>query len=317
MNHLRTARKWNIVFRGLVLALAVLLVACGSDSEDPAPTATTASNQQPAPTVPPAPATAESQVNEDEITLVDPQIPATAESTPAEVVTDPATSESTAAVANTQPTSPPDETVALVSTPSATATEVAIQNASTPPVNQPSSSPATTGSVSTPAPETTEAATTPESIAAPADSTPEIASTPANETESTPESNETFTNPGDGTGGSGMPGERNSNVESDENPVASPSASPVAQFSVEGCEVPDVPNFVGGTTTFTLTSDLNFRTGPGTNCDPVTDEPLGEGRTVTVIGGPVIQAEDGTEWVQIEIDGTTGWISTEFIEPAE
>ena len=71
------------------------------------------------------------------------------------------------------------------------------------------------------------------------------------------------------------------------------------------------------TTSFTLSADLNFRAGPGVTCDPLLDEPLGEGQSVTVIGGPVIQAEDGTEWVQIDVNGTTGWVSTEFLEPAE
>lgn len=131
----------------------------------------------------------------------------------------------------------------------------------------------------------------------------------------TPTGKEWTQSVGDGTGGSGAPGEQEPGDEIvDATPVATPV---VATLTVDGCDVPDVPNFTGEVTEFVLTSDVNFRTGPGVGCDLVFDLPLGEGQVVTVSGGPVIQAEDDTEWVQIEIDDQTGWVSSEFLEPVE
>lgn len=302
MNQLRIARKWNIVFRGMVLALAIFLVACGSDSDNADSTATSGADQQAVPTVPPVSSTPDAGSSGDELTIGTAEVPATAE----------------VAIAT-----PDDEDVALVSTP--------------PPSTQsPSESIEGDNAASTPA-----EATAPMSESTPADEvasagddpvgTPDVAATAEADSDSVDSStpsaterqstgNETFDNPGDGTGGSGMPGERDSNTgeeADDESLSATPSASPVAQFSIEGCDVPDVPNFVGDITTFTLTADVNFRSGPGVECDPVMDEPLGEGQTVEVTGGPVIQSADDSEWVQVEIDGEPGWVTTEFIEPTE
>ena len=120
----------------------------------------------------------------------------------------------------------------------------------------------------------------------------------------------TSDNPGDGTGGSGL-------TDRPDEEQATPAASPVAQLTIEGCEVPDVPNYTGENPDVTLTADVNFRSGPGTDCDTLLEEPLGEGQVVTITGGPVTQAADDSEWVQVEVNGTNGWITTEYLEPAE
>lgn len=123
----------------------------------------------------------------------------------------------------------------------------------------------------------------------------------------------TFNTAGDGTGGSGQPGERDSNTG---NPAASPAASPVAVVEVDGCEVTTVPPFTGTTNAYVTSAEVFFRQGPGTDCTPVYETPLGEGQAVDVIGGPVSQAADGTLWVQVEVDGVPGWVSFDFVEPA-
>ena len=306
MNHLRKARKWNIVFRGLVLALAFVLVACGSGSDDPDPTATTGAEQEAVPTAPTLDTTPESDLNEGDITVLEPEVAATAESSPESDIN---TAEASA--------STPAAEVGVDSTASTPAAETTIATAESEDEVDLVGTPGESGEATVTSPEAigetpTKGDSTPETTTATTSDQEEAAASP---TVRPLTGNETHTNPGDGTGGSGMPGESSSGTE--DSPVASPSASPVAQFSIEGCEVPDVPNYVGENSSFTLTSDLNFRAGPGVNCDPLLDEPLGEGQAVTVVGGPVVQTEDGSEWVQIEIDGTTGWISTEFIEPTE
>lgn len=267
MGNLSTTRKKVWGFRGFVLMLTLILVACGNDSGDSDPTPTTGANQNPAPTVPSAASTPEGSVNEDEISVITPG---------------PMNSGTSDATAAASPSSSVVDLTGDVEPDQAGTAVVAVETV-----------PATIG-------------------------TPVVEATPAEETVANVRprtGNETFTNPGDGTGGSGMPGEQDSGTN--EPPSATPMASPIAVLTVEGCDVPDVPNYVGDTTTFQLISDLNFRSGPGVDCDPVIDTPLGEGQVVEVTGGPVVQAADDSEWVQVTVSGTSGWISTEYIEPAE
>lgn len=99
--------------------------------------------------------------------------------------------------------------------------------------------------------------------------------------------------------------------------VATPGATPAVAVVVSGCEVEDIPPFQGEQTLYRLTVDVNFRLGPGTDCDLALDEPLGAFQPVEVIGGPVIRESDGSEWVQIKVLDTVGWVAFEFLEPAE
>jgi hypothetical protein len=104
-------------------------------------------------------------------------------------------------------------------------------------------------------------------------------------------------------------------------PVATPApgiaATPATPLAVTGCEVVDVPPFQGEPALFQLTVDVNFRLGPGTDCDLVMEEPIGAFQSVEVIGGPVVRSDDGTEWVQIEVLGSEGWVSFDLLEPVE
>lgn len=196
-----------------------------------------------------------------------------------------------------QPTTPPISTPAVTATDVATSAPLAVAT----PTGE-------TVSVATPA-ETTAASPVAEETAQATTET-SVAATPRSE-------GMTSDNPGDGTGGSGMTERNESRPEEATAVAATPAASPVAQLSIEGCDVPDVPTYSGPNTEVTLTSDVNFRSGPGTDCDPLTDAPLGEGQTVTVTGGPVTQTADNSEWIEVEVNGQKGWISTEFVEPAE
>ena len=175
----------------------------------------------------------------------------------------------------------------------------------------------TDSSITTPLAESGVPAT-PDPAVQSAGTTPDVATQAAQE--STPDSSPaataasgTINIAGDGTGGSGQPGERSSNTEA---PVASPSASPIAAVEVEGCEIITIPPFTGTTDAYVTTAEVFFRQGPGTECTPVYEVPLGEGQEVKVIGGPVSQTTDDTLWVQVEVDGVPGWVSFDFVEPA-
>lgn len=104
---------------------------------------------------------------------------------------------------------------------------------------------------------------------------------------------------------------------------ASPASSPVVQatpgipLTVTGCDVASVPPFASDVTQFRLTTDVNFRTGPGVDCDLALDQPIGAFQIVEVIGGPVIRQDEDTEWVQIRVLDTDGWVAFEFLEPVE
>lgn len=297
MEQLYTSRLMSRVFRGLVLALAVVLVACGSDSDEPEPTTTTtvSQEQEALPTVPPVEGTPDTSVSEEEITVLEPEIPATAQASTPDVTEELVEAETVEDDLESSPAASPDDIVAdaeaTAPTDATVESEVEVE---------------TEVIVGTPPPD--------ESIA-----TTEVVEVESTPTEAEPErtGNETFNNPGDGTGGSGMPGERDSNEPTDGDPIASPEASPIAQLTISGCEVPDVPGFLGDSNIFVLTADVNFRSGPGVTCDPIFEEPIGDGQIVLVLGGPVTQADDGTEWVQIEVNGEPGWITNDFLEPAE
>lgn len=106
-----------------------------------------------------------------------------------------------------------------------------------------------------------------------------------------------------------------------------PSASPEAASTpdaggplpvVTSCDVQDVPPFTGDVTVYTLTVDLNFRTGPGADCDMIGDGPLGEFSVVEVVGGPVErEGDESGEWVQVAVGDQVGWLALDFLEPAE
>ena len=278
MNRQYTSRR---MFGLIMLTATLLLVACGSGDGDANPTATSGANAA-VPTLPVDEATAAvmatEDISEEDLTVVTPDLPATTAiiGTPADI-----------------------DAASLTSSPVGTATGLI----GTPAGLMASASPSATAG-STPGGSGSNAVS-----ATPGTPTGDIAATPA------PALTEggSFDTPGDGTGGSGQPGERSSNVPGEATPVA----SPVASLTVEGCDVPTVPAFTGSTASYVTVAEVNFRSGPGTDCTPILEQPLAEGMAVTVLGGPVAQSADGSQWLQIEVDGVPGWVTTEFVEPAE
>lgn len=86
---------------------------------------------------------------------------------------------------------------------------------------------------------------------------------------------------------------------------------------VDSCEPEEIPAFEGDDPNFVVTASLNFRQGPGQDCDPIGEGPLAEGSNVVVLSEPVTREGEDQQWVQIEVDGEPGWVAAEFIEPAE
>lgn len=274
-----------------IFAVAVLLTACGNGG-DGDPTATSE---------PPTAPVVTSQGRESASTPTGGATSGATETTAGTGVTAEAAATDTAATTTSTPMTSGDSTptqpsdvISIGSSPSA-GTE-ATQAPSTPLV------------VSTPAGQQQQANTP---VA-----TPTATETPATQAPSTP-SDAPAGITGDGTGGTGV-GQGTQDVAATPaaSPAASPVATPVATLTVRGCEVQDVPPFRGDTNQYVLTADVNFRAGPGATCDLAQNEPIGEGQTVTVVGGPVTQAEDDSVWLQVEVNGQTGWMSEEFLEPS-
>ncbi len=92
-------------------------------------------------------------------------------------------------------------------------------------------------------------------------------------------------------------------------------ATPVSALSVTSCQPDEVPPFTGTSAEYVVTEELNFRAGPGSDCDPI-GVPLEAGTQLTVISDPVVREDDTTRWVQVSVDGEIGWVSLEFISPS-
>lgn len=96
-------------------------------------------------------------------------------------------------------------------------------------------------------------------------------------------------------------------------PTAGVAASPTTVI-VEGCTVANVPPYTGSNDTPSTLNDVNYRVGPSVDCDLVAAVPvIGAFQTVQIIGGPVRDA-DGTEWMQVQVNATTGWVAAEFLD---
>ncbi|MBA3276348.1 MAG: hypothetical protein H0T72_11180 [Chloroflexia bacterium] len=164
------------------------------------------------------------------------------------------------------------------------------------------------------------------------------ATQPASETAVASSSGAVFTG-SDGTSGA-VPGESGPTeasvdpVASAETPtptVASVSATPMAgatpevvglgdqdPLSVTSCVPEAIPQLISDQTEYLTSSDVNFRTGPGADCDTIGDGPIGVNIPVTVLSGPVIRTDidDPFVWVQVQIASETGWVVLEVLEPA-
>lgn len=122
-----------------------------------------------------------------------------------------------------------------------------------------------------------------------------------------------------------LPANDNSSPVPDGSPQATPDAGAEAtpeeeapaDTVVNNCEPDEIPAFRGDDPNYVVTTDLNFRQGPGQDCDRIGDAPLGEGREVIVLSEPVTREGEDRQWVQVEVDGEPGWVAADFIEPAE
>lgn len=131
---------------------------------------------------------------------------------------------------------------------------------------------------------------------------------------------------GMGTAAGTPPG---TNAPPDDSVVASDAATPASDatpdaialadlqpLTVAGCEPETVPPFDGTQSAFITNSDVNFRTGPGADCDTIGDGPIGVNIPVTVLSGPVDREDDEFVWIQVQIVDQTGWVVVEVLEPA-
>jgi len=200
--------------------------------------------------------------------------------------------------------------------------------AASPAANE-STVPAAVSSISTPVGESTQASASPASGVQPANN-----ATPS--AENTPASGVLFTGD-DGTSGATPPVTTQSTPgslfvpvdnapESSISPNASPEASPGAGLElveltaavVTSCEPEIIPAITLSDVTYSTVSDVNIRSGPGVDCDPLAISPIGEFQLVTLIGGPVIREGEEFIWVQVTApSGELGWIVTAGISPDE
>jgi hypothetical protein len=113
---------------------------------------------------------------------------------------------------------------------------------------------------------------------------------------------------GDGTGG----------PSADTVPGGTPVAdgTPVAvAVTVDSCDVPEFPEYLGQEPAQVTTIDVNFRAGPGTDCETV-GQPVPAGVTVEILSNPVDREGDDFTWVAVSLDGEQAWVAIDFLEPA-
>lgn len=88
-------------------------------------------------------------------------------------------------------------------------------------------------------------------------------------------------------------------------------------FLVTGCDPEVIPLLDAEQIEFVTVIDVNFRAGPGADCDMIGDTPLPANSAVTVLSAPVVPEEDDSfVWVQVQIADEVGWIIVDAIEPA-
>jgi hypothetical protein len=227
---------------------------------------------------------------------VDAQSEATQEEPEQTEPTEPATPESPFTLI------PPSPEASIAATATATVEEAVGDERASSPIASPSLPTSATAVAATGQPGSSRLPGTPASSTAGA--TPEVSS----EREPTPAANAI-------SGSDGTSGATNLPAAS-ASPEASPAAGDVVQ--VDSCDVVDAPQYSGDDENQQVTEELNFRVGPGADCDPAFDAPLEVATDVVVLSDPVVRSDldDGTEWIQVEVDGETGWVAAEFVEPA-
>ncbi len=102
----------------------------------------------------------------------------------------------------------------------------------------------------------------------------------------------------------------------DGTPIA-PDDATVADLSpvtVTSCEPEEVPEISIDQVAYLTTEDVRFRAGPGADCDLI--DIIGVNQAATLLGGPVTREDDGFVWAQVEIAGQVGWVVIDVLEPA-
>lgn len=249
-----------------------------------------------------------------------------------------------------QPTEPETTAETGTTTETAVKTESVVTEVPTAPTDSLSTPAVTkqvnpTGPFSTPAGTAvvaTEFATT--AVLAPGEGTPTPGTGPATEVSTiTAASTEAAVVPvsggSDGTSGATPEPNATFDVAPDETPA--PSASPGAFFvreettpdlskapedgnlasakplSVDSCKPAQVTPMPGQPLGYVTLYELNFRSGPGSDCTLIGETPIAEGVEVQVISWPVTRAGDEDNvWIQVRIDNKTGWVVIDGLEPA-
>jgi hypothetical protein len=127
--------------------------------------------------------------------------------------------------------------------------------------------------------------------------------------------------PGDGTTGADAgtsPAATAGTPPPDGSPAAGTPVTGTAPTVVTSCAPEDVPAFTGEKPSYVVLEELNFRVGPGSDCDLIGEGPLVAGVGLTVRAGPVVrEGENDLQWLQVEVAGVTGWVAADFVAPAE
>lgn len=133
--------------------------------------------------------------------------------------------------------------------------------------------------------------------------------------EATPESGAGM---GDGTSGAALGPDGGVASQASSGATTSASTPDSGQpIRVSSCTLDSVPKFTGESNAFVVTEDVNFRSGPGTDCAPTGEASLTAGIPMTVISDPVVRDDQGDVlWVLVDVGGQQGWVAAEFIEPA-
>jgi hypothetical protein len=100
---------------------------------------------------------------------------------------------------------------------------------------------------------------------------------------------------------------------------ATPEAVALADIppvTVTDCAPASVPPLATSQVQYLTNADVNFRTGPGSDCDTIGTGPIGTNIPVTVVSGPVVREGEEFTWVQVQIVDDTGWIIVGVLDPA-
>lgn len=95
--------------------------------------------------------------------------------------------------------------------------------------------------------------------------------------------------------------------------TSTPTPTPTSVGSDSaGCLAPSPLPPVSAPRPLTTTTEVNFRSGPGVDCDAL--RVLDGGTTVVPLSGA--HHAGGRSWLLVEVDGRTGWVASDFLREA-